>query len=164
MGINFESLVDGDGVRVTVFFSGCLHHCEGCHNPISHDFKNGRPFSDELQDKLIQYVKATPYIEGVTLSGGDPMFSANVITPFVKRLREACPDINVWIYSGFTYEEIMMDAARKLLLSQCDVLIDGRFVMALKSPNLKYKGSRNQRTIDIQKSLLEGRVCLVEEC
>ena len=161
LGINFESLVDGDGVRVTVFFSGCLHRCEGCHNPLSHDFQNGRPFSEPLQEEIIQYVKETPFIEGVTLSGGDPMYSAAAIIPFVQKLREQCPRVNVWVYSGFTYEEIIKDSTRKKLLQLCDVLVDGPFISALKSPNLKYKGSRNQRTIDVQQSFASGAVVVL---
>lgn len=163
LGINFESLVDGDGVRVTIYFSGCLHNCEGCHNPLAHDFGNGRLFTELLQDEIIQYLKETPYIDGITLSGGDPMFSADAITPFVRRLREECPSVSVWVYSGFTYEQIMENSARKDLLSLCDVLVDGRFVLALKRPNLRYKGSSNQRTIDVQRSLAGGSVVLLNE-
>lgn len=148
---------------MTVYFSGCRHNCVGCHNPLSHDFGNGRPFTTHLQDEIIQYVNDTPYITGVTLSGGDPMFSAGAVTPFARRLRDACSGIDIWIYSGFTYEQIIADPQRSELLSLCDVLVDGKFELALKSPNLKYKGSKNQRTIDVQASLSTGQIVLVSE-
>ena len=161
-GIVSDSIVDGPGIRTTVFCQGCPHHCEGCHNPLAHKFENGRPFSEQLQDEIIQYIKNTPYIGGVTLSGGDPMFSAGAIIPFVQRLRAECPRINIWAYSGFTYEEIVVNDRRRQLLELCDVLVDGKFVSALKSPNLRYKGSKNQRTIDVQKSIQSGQVCVLE--
>lgn len=91
------------------------------------------------------------------------MFSAEAITPFVRRLREECPHVNIWVYSGFTYEAIIEDDTRTELLRLTDVLVDGRFVSALKSPNLKYKGSRNQRTIDVKKSMESGTVVLYDE-
>lgn len=161
-GINFESIVDGDGVRVTVFFSGCQHHCKGCHNPISHNFNAGRQFTEELQEQIITYIKETPYISGITLSGGDPMFSARQIIPFVKRLKKCLPYINIWVYSGFTYDELLRDKWRKKLLELCDVLVDGRFMLSQRDPTLSYRGSRNQRIIDIQKSIQDCKVQLLE--
>ena len=162
MGINFESLVDGDGVRVTVFFSGCKHHCSGCHNPASHDFGNGRPFTEQLQTDIIKYIQKTPFIDGITLSGGDPMYSAMAITPFVRRVRMELPTTTIWIYSGFTFEEICADPVMYELISLCDILVDGEFDMDKRGLNLRYKGSVNQRTIDIQKSLSSGRLILHE--
>lgn len=91
------------------------------------------------------------------------MFSAGAVTPFARRLRDACSGIDIWIYSGFTYEQIIADPQRSELLSLCDVLVDGKFELALKSPNLKYKGSKNQRTIDVQASLSTGQIVLVSE-
>lgn len=90
------------------------------------------------------------------------MFSATAVTPFVERVRAECPHINIWAYSGFTYEALVSDPERLRLLRLCDVLVDGKFVSALKSPNLRYKGSSNQRTIDVQASLNNGRVCVLE--
>ena len=106
-GINFESIADGDGVRVVVYISGCLHNCKGCHNPTSHSFTAGRPFTEELQREVIEYIKKTPFISGLTLSGGDPMYSASELVPFVTALKEDIKDISVWIYSGFSYEKIL---------------------------------------------------------
>lgn len=145
---------------MTVFFSGCKHHCEGCHNPLSHDFNNGRPFTDQIQRDLIAYIKETPFIDGITLSGGDPMYSAAAITPFVRRIKEEISErpITIWVYSGFTYETILNAPDMYELLCACDVLVDGPFLQQKKGLNLPHKGSSNQRIIDIQKSLDAGTV------
>lgn len=161
-GINFESIADGDGVRVVVYVSGCLHNCKGCHNPTSHSFTAGRPFTEELQDEIISYIKKTPFISGLTLSGGDPMYSAREIVPFVEALKREVKDISVWIYSGFCYEEILENSEMTELLSLCDVLVDGEFILEQRDMTLCYKGSTNQRIIDIQKSLAAGSAILWE--
>lgn len=161
-GINFESVVDGDGVRVVVFVSGCLHSCKGCHNPASHSFTAGQPFTDELQDEIISYIQKTPFVSGLTLSGGDPMYSAAEITPFVERLKSELKTISIWIYSGFTYEEICEDTNMFRLLKLCDVLVDGEFILEQRDITLSYKGSRNQRIIDIQKSIKEKQIITKE--
>lgn len=161
-GINFESVVDGEGVRVVVFVSGCLHNCKGCHNPASHSFTAGQSFTDELQDEIISYIQRTPFISGLTLSGGDPMYSAAEITPFVERLKSELKTISIWIYSGFTYEEICEDTDMLRLLKLCDVLVDGEFILEQRDITLSYKGSRNQRIIDIQKSIKEKQIVTKE--
>lgn len=162
VGINFESIVDGDGVRVVVFFSGCNHHCKGCHNPASHDFSTGKFFGSELQEQIAEYVRETPFVSGVTLSGGDPMYSAEAIIPFLKELKKLAPESTVWVYSGFTYEEIIKDPSMRSLLAMCDVLVDGPFVLEQRDITLSYRGSRNQRIIDVQKSLLAGEAVLYQ--
>lgn len=160
VGINFESIVDGDGVRVVIFFSGCYHDCKGCHNPTSHDFDAGRLFSGDIQGQIAEYIRETPFISGVTLSGGDPMYSATDIIPFIKNLRAIAPSTTVWVYSGFTLEEIQQDQSMLELLNLCDVLVDGEFMLDLRDTTLSYRGSRNQRLIDIRKSLSEGKTIL----
>lgn len=160
VGINFESIVDGSGVRVVVFFAGCKHDCKGCHNPESHSFDVGKPFDDEMQEQIAEYIRETPYIDGVTLSGGDPMYSAKDVTDFVVRLRAELPSVTVWVYTGFTYEEILQDEDMLGLLQLCDVLVDGRFILEQKDVTLYYRGSRNQRIIDVQASLFSGNVIL----
>ena len=90
-GINFESVADGEGVRVVIYVSGCLHNCKGCHNPTSHSFTVGQPFTEQLQNEIIAYINKTPFISGLTLSGGDPMYSASKITPFIKALPLVAP-------------------------------------------------------------------------
>lgn len=160
IGIDFESVADGDGVRVVVYVSGCLHNCKGCHNPASFPFDAGYPFTEKLQDKIINYIHDTPFISGITLSGGDPMFSAVEITPFIRRLREANKQVTVWIYSGFCYEKILENSEMFELLMLCDVLVDGNFILEQRDMTLCYKGSRNQRIIDIKQSLKDGEVVL----
>lgn len=161
-GINFESIADGEGVRVVVFISGCLHNCKGCHNPASHSFTAGQPFTSDLQDKIVAYIKNTPFISGLTLSGGDPMYSAEELIPFVQKLRSEVDGVTVWIYSGFLYEEIKQNEEMAELLKQCDVLVDGEFVLEQRDITLAYKGSQNQRIIDIQKSMTNKKIILYE--
>lgn len=159
-GINFESIVDGEGVRVVVFVSGCYHNCKGCHNPASHSFTSGQPFTQELQDEVISYINKTPFVSGITLSGGDPMYSAKEIIPFIRRLRSEVKDISVWIYSGFCFENIVENSEMFELLKLCDVLVDGEFILEQRDTTLPYKGSQNQRIIDIQKSLDSNSIVL----
>lgn len=161
-GINFESIADGEGVRVVVFISGCLHNCKGCHNPASHSFTAGQPFTSDLQDKIVAYIKNTPFISGLTLSGGDPMYSAEELIPFVQKLRSEVVGVTVWIYSGFLYEEIKQNEEMAELLKQCDVLVDGEFVLEQRDITLAYKGSQNQRIIDVQKSITDNKIILFE--
>ena len=161
-GIDFESVADGEGVRVVIYVSGCLHDCKGCHNPSSHSFELGQPFTEELQCTIIEYIQNTTFVSGVTLSGGDPMFSASKITPFVKRLKRLNKEVSVWIYSGFCLEEILEDNEMLELLSQCDVLVDGKFILEQRDSTLSFKGSKNQRIINIQQSLQNKCVVLWE--
>lgn len=149
IGVNFESVVDGEGVRVVIFFSGCKHACKGCHNPDSHPFHVGREFDAALQQQVIHYVQQTPFISGITLSGGDPMYSASDIIPFVEKFRSAVPGADIWIYSGFTYEEILSHPDMSALLSLCDVLVDGPFILEERDITLNYRGSKNQRIIHL---------------
>ena len=138
-GINYESVVDGDGIRIVVFISGCRHCCPGCHNPATHDFKYGVPFDDDLQTEIIRRLNTTPYLSGLTISGGDPMFSAKKLIPFCERVRKEVirsRSNNIWIYSGFTREEIAENADMEKLLSLCDVLVDGKFIMERRDPLL----------------------------
>ena len=162
-GINFESVADGEGVRVVIYVSGCLHRCKGCHNPASHSFTAGQPFTKQLQQEIITYISHTPFISGITLSGGDPMYSADEITPFVRALRQANKNITVWVYTGFGYEEILKNHEMLGLLRECDVLVDGRFILEQRDMTLSYKGSRNQRIIDVQRSLCCGNIVLWED-
>ena len=146
-----------------VFVSGCKHKCKGCHNPTSHSFLAGQPFTEELQNEIIEYIKKTPFVSGLTLSGGDPMYSARELYPFLQRLKRAVNDTSVWVYSGFTFEEIVNDVDMFQMVELCDVLVDGKFVLEQRDPTLSYKGSSNQRIIDVQKTLKNQRVVLLEE-
>lgn len=161
-GINFESIVDGEGVRVVVFVSGCAHDCKGCHNPASHSFTAGQPFTKELQEEIISYIQKTPFISGITMSGGDPMYSAIEVAEFLQILKQQVPNISVWIYSGFTYEEAISDPNMLAALKLCDVLVDGEFILEQRDMTLSYRGSKNQRVIDVKKSQKQKEVVLFE--
>lgn len=148
-----DSIVDGPGLRYTIFTQGCFHNCSGCHNPKSHDINGG--YLKDIQD-ILSEITANPLLDGITLSGGEPMLQ-------VKPLIEICKEVkamglNIVVYSGFTYEEILKDAKKKELLQLCDMLIDGKFEQDKKSLALLYRGSANQRLINVQESLKQGKM------
>ncbi|MBR6872528.1 MAG: anaerobic ribonucleoside-triphosphate reductase activating protein [Ruminococcus sp.] len=164
-GLTPESIVDGPGLRFTVWTQGCLHNCEGCHNPQTHALDGG--FEADT-DEVFEQVISNPLLDGVTLSGGDPFFQAKAMAQLARRIR--CYEgfkLNVIAYTGFTYEELLELADDNNgyldLLRECDYLIDGRFVLAERSLELKFRGSRNQRFIDVQRSLAEGRVVVIDD-
>ncbi len=150
-----DSIVDGEGLRTVIWTQGCSHNCLGCHNPNTHDFKGGFEIDvDELKTKI----KNLKYQDGITLSGGDPFFQI----PACLEIATYCHtlNLNVWCYTGYTFEQLMFLAKKnsKIIdfLKQIDVLIDGRFNLAQKSLNVKFRGSTNQRIIDVKKSLELG--------
>jgi anaerobic ribonucleoside-triphosphate reductase activating protein len=153
-----ESINEGSGIRAVIFISGCRHYCPGCFNAASWNFNYGNQFDSAEQQRIISEIQSNPLIDGITLCGGDPFFSASELVPFVEKFRSACPDLDVWAYSGFTYEEIVNDAGMKQLLEQCDVIIDGRFMEKYKDLTLQFRGSRNQRIINVKRSLESGDV------
>ena len=163
-------IADGPGVRVTLFVSGCTNHCKGCFQPETWDFNYGEPFTRETEDKLIAMLEPH-YIAGLTLLGGDPFEPSNqrALLPFVKRVRETCPGKTIWAYSGFTYEELRTDGSHPRcevtdeLLGLIDVLVDGRFVEEKKDLRLRFRGSSNQRIIDVRRTLASGGVVLLEK-
>ena len=152
-----DSIVDGPGYRYTVFTQGCPHHCPGCHNPQSHDFEGGRVVDTET---ILRQVGENPLLDGITLSGGEPFCQPEAC----RALAEAARDLglSVWCYTGYTWEKLMQEAdpARLALLDAVDVLVDGPFILAQKSLELKFCGSRNQRLIDVKKTRQAGRVTL----
>lgn len=162
-------IADGPGVRVTLFVSGCTNHCEGCFQPETWDFNYGKPFTREVEDRLIELLEPH-YIAGLTLLGGDPFEPSNqaALLPFVKRVRETYPEKTIWAYTGFTFEELTTDGshprcqATDELLSLIDVLVDGRFVLKLKDLRLRFRGSSNQRLIDVKKTLQSGKIVCAE--
>lgn len=148
-----DSIVDGPGFRYTVFTQGCSHHCPGCHNPETHDFAGGRTVDT---DAIVAQMRANPLLDGLTLSGGDPMEQP---APCAELARQAhALGLNVWCYTGYTLEQLLQEAApdRMALLRETDVLVDGPFLLAQRSLELKYCGSRNQRLIDVKKTLAAG--------
>lgn len=154
-----DSIVDGPGLRFTVFTQGCPHHCPGCHNPETHDPAGGRAVPvEELAAQMAQ----NPLLDGLTLSGGDPFLQAADCAALARRARAR--GLNVWTYTGYTYEQLLAEADpdRLDLLEATDVLVDGPFVQALKSYDALFRGSTNQRLIDVAASRRTGRVVLWE--
>lgn len=150
-----ESINEGDGLRAVIFLSGCRHRCAGCFNPETWNFNYGEPFSEQRQQEIITEMANNPLLEGMTLAGGDPFFSADEACLFLDRVRETLPNFSVWIYTGYIYEDLMAcpDSAEYRLLQKCQVVIDGPFIESLKNVSLPYRGSSNQRIIDIQANL-----------
>ena len=155
-----ESINEGDGLRTVIFFSGCPFRCNDCHNPESQNPEYGMEFSEEVQEKIIRYIKNNPLLDGITLCGGEPFLYPEEVLYFVLNLKKALPDINIWSYSGYTYEQLLEIPEKKALLEEIDVLIDGLFISQLKDLTLKFRGSSNQRIIDVQLSLYEDDVIL----
>jgi len=166
---NFD-VANGAGVRVTLFVSGCTNHCEHCFQPQTWDFDYGEPFTRETEDKLLDML-AVPYIRGLTVLGGEPFEPSNqrALLPFLRRVREAYPAKDIWAFSGFTLEELQTDGHRARceatdgMLSLIDVLVDGRYVHALRNLSLKFRGSSNQRLIDMRATRERGEVVLWEK-
>lgn len=152
-----DSIVDGPGYRYTVFTQGCPHHCPGCHNPESHDFAGGRVVDTEV---ILKQVRENPILDGVTLSGGEPFCQPEACLELARAAHAL--HLNVWCYTGYMYEMLLKEAdpARLALLSEVDVLVDGPFILAQKSLELKFCGSRNQRLIDLKKTREMGVVTL----
>lgn len=145
--------VNGVGVRCTLFVTGCQHKCHGCYNKTTWNPREGFAFTQEMEDQIIADLKCTKIERsGLSLSGGDPMYRDNVnsILKLVKRVKEECPDKNIWMWTGFTLDQLKEDPLRKEILSYIDVLVDGKFVEELKDPELAFRGSSNQNIIDIK--------------
>jgi len=140
-------IANGPGVRVSLFVSGCRNHCKGCFNPETWDFDYGRPFTRETEDEIIEALRPS-WIQGLSILGGEPTEEENtaVLIPFLKRVRAVLPDKDIWLYSGYTYEALR----DKEILTLVDVLVDGPFLLELKDAGLAFRGSRNQRIIDLK--------------
>ncbi len=158
-GIIEQSIVDGPGLRMVVFAQGCPHHCAGCHNPATHAFRGG---SDYTVATLLDMLDENPILSGITLSGGEPLAQAAGLAPLAREVKARGK--NVWCYTGYTFEEALAasktDVAVHSLLRYIDVMVDGRFDLAQKSVSLQYRGSANQRVINVAKSL-EKRVVVL---
>ena len=165
--IKTTDIANGIGVRVSLFVSGCTHHCKGCFNEQTWDFNFGKPYTEETEEAILSAL-APDYIEGLTLLGGEPFEPQNqrALLPLLKKLREKMPNKTVWCYSGYLFDRELLTESRARceitdeMLSYLDVLVDGRFVEAQKSLMLKFRGSSNQRIIDVKKSLEAGSVIL----
>lgn len=152
---------NGPGVRISIFMQGCSFHCENCFNPETHDFKGGKPFTQETIDEVLTLCEPS-YIKGLSILGGEPLHPQNIegTTDLAKQFKSKYPHKSLWIWTGFLYDRDLKD---KEILQYIDVLVDGQFVFAKKNPNLKWKGSENQRVIDIQKSLKKKKIVLYED-
>lgn len=161
-------IANGTGVRVSLFVSGCTHRCEGCFNPMTWDFGYGQHFTQETEDELLRLL-APEYIRGLTLLGGEPMEIENqrALLPFIRRVKERLPEKDIWCYTGYTFESDLLDGMARCectheLLSMIDVLIDGEFILSQKNISLAFRGSENQRIIDVKRSLETGKTVLLE--
>ena len=137
--------MDGPGLRTSIYCAGCAHHCPGCHNPQSWDFAGGR---EVTIDELLEVIKADEFAN-VTFSGGDPLYQVEAFTELARRIKDET-DKTIWCYTGFTYEEVLADPRMSQILPYLDVLVDGPFVEALRDTNLPFRGSSNQRIINLK--------------
>lgn len=152
-----DTMVDGPGFRTSIYCAGCPNECPGCHNPQSWDIRNGHEMSVE---EIMQVIEADPFAN-VTFSGGDPMYQPDGFAELAKAIRERT-NKNIWCFSGFTYEMLLKNPRQRRLLELLDVLVDGPFVQKLRDESLAFRGSSNQRIIDVQASLREGSVVMYQ--
>lgn len=162
-------VANGPGVRVSLFVSGCTHHCKNCFNQVTWDFHYGTEFTDETIEKIIAYLEPS-YVAGLTLLGGEPMEHTNQqgLLPLLRRVRETYPQKNIWCFTGYDFEKDIVGRMMETwpetreIMSYIDVLVDGEFIEEEKSLALRFKGSANQKTIDVQVSLAQGKTVIVE--
>lgn len=164
--ITYPDQNNGPGLRIVIWVSGCSHHCLECQNPQTWDKNSGIIFDNSAKEEIIEQLKNN-YISGVTWSGGDPMHKDNVETvlKFTEKIHDLFPEKNIWLYTGYTFEEIMNDTnlKRKQLLDLCDVLVDGEYKKELRDISLHWCGSSNQRVIDVKNTLKENKIILYED-
>ena len=162
--IKTDDMLNGDGLRVTCWVSGCNMGCFNCYNPQTWDFNSGIPFTDDTMQEIL-YDLSKPYIKGCTLSGGHPLDPRNApkVLEIVKRVKMVFPNKDIWIYSGYVWEDIIKDETLREILKYTDVLVDGAYVDELRDISLPFRGSSNQRIIDVSKSLKANEVILWEE-
>lgn len=158
------NFVDGEGVRNSLYVSGCPFACEGCFNVAAQNFHYGKPYTKELEDRIIQDT-AHNYVQGITLLGGEPFLNTQVCLQLVDRIHAEFGDMkDIWSWSGYTFEELLLDSEDKLeLLNKIDILVDGRFDINQKNLMLQFRGSANQRIIDVKQSLAKGEVVIWEK-
>ncbi len=162
--IKYCDIANGTGVRTVLFVSGCTHHCEGCFQPETWDFKYGNEFTEKTEEDIINSLKPG-YIAGLTVLGGEPFEPDNqkALLPFIERTRQECPGKDIWMYSGYTWEELTDERNKRChtedtakILESIDVLVDGEFHLKEKNLNLKFRGSANQRILDVKESIRRG--------
>lgn len=167
--IKYNDIANGTGVRTSLFVSGCTHKCKGCFNSEAWDFNYGKPFDKETQEKILNSLDSF-FIDGLSLLGGEPFEPENQVElyPFLVELKKRYPNKNIWCYTGYLFDKELLGDSRanisitKDMLSLIDVLVDGRFIEAQKNISLRFRGSENQRIIDVKKSLAKGEVVLYD--
>ena len=166
--IYYNDVANGTGCRTALFVSGCTHHCKGCFNEVTWDFNYGDPFTDEVMDEIIKSLEPS-YINGLTILGGEPMEISNqeAIYPLIKKIRDTLPGKTIWVYSGYTLEELTDTSNRrcnseftKKILENIDILVDGEFDLEKRDISLRFRGSSNQRVIDMKETLKRGTIVL----
>lgn len=166
-GIKYCDIANGLGCRTVLFVSGCRNACKGCFQPQTWDFHYGEPFDEKAQEEILHSLEPD-YVQGITLLGGEPFEEENqaALVPFMRRVREQYPNKDVWAFTGYIYDKDLIPGGRKYteytdeLLSMIDILVDGPFMEELKDITLKFRGSRNQRVIDLSKTIQCGKICL----
>lgn len=153
---------NGSGIGVALFVQGCHFHCKNCFNKETWDFNKGKEWTPEIENEFLNLINR-PYITRVTLLGGEPLETPHQIYLLINKIKDIREDIKIWIYSGFTYEEILLGRERTKAILNADILVDGRYIDELKDISLKFRGSSNQRIIDVKKSLMQGKVVLYME-
>ncbi len=167
--IKYYDIANGIGVRTSLFVSGCTHKCKGCFNSEAWDFNYGQPFTTQVENQIIKSLDSD-FIDGLSLLGGEPFEPSNqkALLPFLKRVKEKYPSKSIWCYTGYLFDQELLKESRATtsytleMLKLIDVLVDGKFVESLKDITLRFKGSKNQRIIDVQKSLEKGEVVLYD--
>lgn len=167
--IKKTDIANGTGVRVSLFVSGCTHHCKGCFNEETWDFTYGRLFTKETEEEIIEAL-SNNHIKGLSLLGGEPFEQQNqrVLMPFMKKVKKLLPEKDIWCYTGYTFEKELLQESRarcectEEMLKNIDVLVDGKFIRELKDISLQFRGSSNQRIIDVKRSMEEGIVHLLK--
>lgn len=144
-----ETIVDGEGIRYSIYLAGCRHHCSGCHNPASWNPCAGKPLTQEKVDEIIHEINANPLLDGVTFTGGDPLYYPEEFRALSKQIKEAT-HLNIWCYTGYTFEQLQDDPQLTSAIDYVNVVVDGRFESELYSPYLEFKGSNNQRIICVR--------------
>lgn len=155
-------MLNGEGIRVSLWVSGCCIHCKGCHNPQTWSFCGGTPFNIVAKNEIFHWLEQ-PYISGITLTGGNPLDSAVEILELCREIKQKFPDKDIWLYSGYTFEEIREKEIWMEILGYIDVLVDGRYIEEKRDISLHWVGSSNQRVIDVKETLKQNKVILHEE-